>query len=53
VSAEFVAAMEEVLEEYAEPYDPSRPKVNLDETTKQLIKATRLPLPAQPGQPPR
>jgi hypothetical protein len=53
VSAEFVAAMEEVLEEYAEPYDPSRPKVNFDETTKQLIKETRLPLPAQPGQPPR
>jgi DDE superfamily endonuclease len=53
VSAEFVAAMEDVLEGYAELYDPSRPKVNFDETTKQLIKETRLPLPAQPGQPPR
>ena len=34
--------MEDVLEVYAEPYDPTRPKVNFDETTKQLIKETRL-----------
>jgi hypothetical protein len=53
VSTEFVAAMEDVLEVYAEPYDPSRPKVNFDETNKPLIKETRLPLPAQPGQPQR
>lgn len=53
MSTEFVAAMEDVLEVYAEPYDPSRPKVNFDETNKQLIKETRAPLPAQPGQPPR
>jgi DDE superfamily endonuclease len=45
--------MEDVLEVYAEPYDPRRPKVNFDETSKQLIKETRLPLPAQAGQPPR
>jgi DDE superfamily endonuclease len=53
VSAEFVAAMEDVLEVYVEPYDPRRPKVNFDETSKQLIKETRPPLPVQPGQPPR
>jgi hypothetical protein len=53
VSAEFVAAMEDVLEVYAEPYDSKRPKVNFDETNKQLIKETRQPLPAQPGQPQR
>ena len=45
--------MEDVLEVYAEPYDPRRPKVNCDETSKQLIKETRPPLPAQPGRPPR
>ena len=45
--------MEDVLELYAEPYDPMRPKVNFDETSKQLIKETRQPLPAQPGQPAR
>ena len=32
------------------PYDAKRPKVNFDETSKQLIKETRQPLPAQPGQ---
>ena len=45
--------MEDVLEVYAEPSDPTRPKVNCDETSKQLIKETRQPLPAQPGQPQR
>lgn len=53
VSSEFVAAMEATLELYATPYDPQRPKVNFDEASKQLIKETRTPLPAQPGQPPR
>jgi DDE superfamily endonuclease len=52
-STELVASREDVLEVYAEPYDPSRPKVNVDETTKQLIKETRIPLPAQAGQPQR
>lgn len=42
--------MEDVLEVYAEPYDPQRPKVCFDETPKQLIAETRVPLPAQPGQ---
>lgn len=42
--------MEDVLDVYAEPYDPKRPKVNFDETSKQLIGETRLPLPARPGQ---
>ena len=42
--------MEDVLDLYAEPYDPKRPKVNFDETSKQLIGETRHPLPARPGQ---
>ena len=45
--------MEDVLDLYAEPYDPQRPKVNFDETSKQLIKETRHPLEARPGQPAR
>ena len=45
--------MEDVLELYAEPYDARRPKVNFDETSKQLIKETRQVLPTQPGQPQR
>lgn len=42
--------MEEVLDLYAEPYDPQRPKVNFDETSKQLIKETRAPVLPTPGQ---
>lgn len=47
-SAEFVAAMEQVLDVYEQPYDPRHPKVCLDESSKQLIKHTQLPV--QPGQ---
>lgn len=48
-SAEFVAAMEDVLEVYHRPYDPQRPLVCMDECSKQLIGEVRTPLPAQPG----
>lgn len=41
--------MEDVLDLYAEPYDPQRPTVTFDETSKQLIADTRRPLPATPG----
>jgi transposase len=53
VNAEFVAAMEDVLDLYEEPYDPTRPKVNFDETSKQLIAETGVPLPPKPGTPAR
>src|SRR5262245_58947235 len=53
VSAAFVAAMEDVLAVYAEPYDPHRPKVNFDETNRQLLADVQPPLPAAPGQPQR
>jgi hypothetical protein len=49
VGAEFVAAMEDVLDLYAEPYDPKRPKVNFDETSKQLIAEARQPLAVESG----
>jgi DDE superfamily endonuclease len=42
--------MEDVLDLYADPYDPQRPKVNFDETSKQLIAETRTPWPAKPGE---
>jgi hypothetical protein len=50
VGAEFVACMEEVLDLYAEAYDPAKPTVCFDETSKQLIAETRQALPAYPGQ---
>lgn len=36
-NAEFVCAMENVLEVYTRPYDPKRPVVCLDEKSKQLV----------------
>jgi len=41
--------MEDVLELYAEEYDEKRPKVNFDETSRQLIADTRAPLQAASG----
>jgi transposase len=48
-NAEFVAAMEDVLEVYRRPYDPNRPVVCLDEQSKQLVKETRAPITCRPG----
>ena len=48
-SAEFVCHMEDVLEVYRRPYDPARPVVCMDETSKQLIGEAREPLPPAPG----
>lgn len=50
-NAEFVADMEDVLEVYHQPYDPKRPMICMDEQPVQLIKETRIPLPAKPGHP--
>ena len=50
-SGEFVAHMEDVLDVYQMPYDPQVPLVCMDEQPVQLIKETRQPLPAAPGQP--
>jgi uncharacterized small protein (DUF1192 family) len=48
-----VAAMEDVLEVYHRPHDPEYPVVCLDETSKQLIAETRVPIAAKPGRPVR
>lgn len=45
--------MEDVLEVYQRPYDPTRPLICMDEISKQLVSETRQPLPMQPGQPQR
>jgi hypothetical protein len=41
--------MEDVLEVYKLPYDPKRPQVCMDETSKQLLADTRQPIPAKSG----
>jgi hypothetical protein len=45
--------MEDLLDLYAEPLDPARPVVGFDESSKQLVAETRLPLPLAPGHPER
>jgi hypothetical protein len=45
--------MEDVLEVYQRPQDPTYPVVCVDETSKQLIAETRVPIPAKPGRPAR
>jgi hypothetical protein len=45
--------MEDVLKLYAEPYDPARPVVCMDETSKQLVGETRTPIAPSPGNPVR
>ena len=52
-NAAFVAGMEDVLEVYQRPQDPTYPVVCVDETSKQLIAETRVPIPAKPGRPAR
>lgn len=49
-NAEFVCAMEDVLDVYQRPYDPRHPQVCMDESSKQQVKEVREPLPAKPGQ---
>jgi hypothetical protein len=41
--------MEDLLDLYAEPYDPRRPVIGLDELSRQLLADVRAPLPMQPG----
>jgi DDE superfamily endonuclease len=45
--------MEDVLDVYHRPYDPTRPLVCVDETSKQLLEHTRVPIAATRGVPAR
>lgn len=45
--------MEDVLAVYHRPYDPKRPQICMDETSKALHAHSRPPLPAAPGRPAR
>ena len=53
ISADYVCAMEDVLDLYHKAYDPRHPVVCMDETTKQLIAEIKEPIPVAPGQPAR
>jgi len=45
--------MEDVLAVYTRLYDPRRPQVCLDQTSRQLLGEVTLPLPVEPGRPAR
>src|SRR5260370_33674939 len=45
--------MEDVLAVYTRPYDPRRPQVCLDETSRQLLAEVTPPRPVAPGRPAR
>jgi transposase len=45
--------MEDVLDVYCRPYDPLQPVVCMDESSKQLVRDVREPLPMEPGVPQR
>ena len=49
VDGAYVAAMEDVLDLYAEAADPRRPVVCFDESPTQLIGEVRTPIPPAPG----
>lgn len=49
-NADFVCAMEQVLDVYKRPYDKDCPVVCLDESPRQLIAATRKPIKKQNGE---
>ncbi len=48
-NSDFVAHMELVLDVYKTPYDEEFPVVCMDESPKQLIKQTRIPIARKPG----
>jgi hypothetical protein len=41
--------MDDVLDVYQRPYDPQRPLICLDETSRQVLGEVRAPLPPTPG----
>src|SRR5512147_2224644 len=43
--------MEDVLDVYQRPYDDAHSLIGMDESSKQLVKEVRSPLPGQPGEP--
>ena len=52
-NGEYVARMEDVLGVYARPRDVAAPVVCMDEMPVQLLKETRVPIPAERGHPRR
>jgi hypothetical protein len=41
--------MDDVLDVYIRPYDPLKPQICMDETSKQLLRDAHQPLPMEPA----
>ncbi|MDI9395916.1 MAG: IS630 family transposase [Euryarchaeota archaeon] len=52
-NSSFVANMEMLLDVYKRPFDPGNPVICMDESPKQLIAETRIPVSYSPGKPAR
>jgi hypothetical protein len=48
-NAEFVCAMEDILDVYHRPSSPENPLVCMDESSKQHVMETRQPIESEPG----
>ena len=53
IGARFVWRMEDILDLYAEPYQPAFPVICFDEVPYQMVSETQLPLPMRNGKPGR
>ena len=51
ITPEFRERMYNILDLYAQPYDPKRPVIGFDEKPKQLLEDRKEPIPMKPGQP--
>ena len=51
LTEEYRQRMYDLLDLYARPFQAKEPVICLDEKSKQLLKASRLPLPLPPGSP--
>lgn len=49
IDGEYLAKLEDILELYAHPSDPSRPRLCIDERPCQLLQEVIAPLPVKPG----
>ncbi|MDR1164307.1 MAG: IS630 family transposase, partial [Deltaproteobacteria bacterium] len=50
-NAEFVAAMEDVIQARHRPFDPETPVVRVDESNKRLVSSATPSIPVAPGKP--
>lgn len=51
ITPEYRKRMYDILDLYADPYNPKKPVLGVDEKPKQLIEEKRKPIPMRPGSP--